>query len=207
MNRPRAGIASTTTGGPVPDFAAQIDHPGLRDFYAHWLAKRGGKRVPARADIDPVEIHRFLPNIFMMDVIDGGRRFRYRLVGTAVGNALGDYSGRYVDEALPPAQYAIYHVKYQRVVHELAMIYEAVRVFWQDGPPVVFRRLMLPLSDDQITANILFGLGYYDYGGRKPPPGRRVDAVVRVEQVSEVVAAPPAVGPAAGPAQGASGGS
>jgi hypothetical protein len=189
----------------VTEFAEQIDHAGLRDFHAYWLSKRCGKLVPARADIDPVEIHRFLPNIFMMDVIDRGARFRYRLVGTAIGDAAGDFSGRYVDEALPPPQYALYHAKYQRVVHELAMIYEVVRIFWQDAPPVLFRRLMLPLSDDQATANILFGVGYYDYGSH-PREGRSVDRVVRLEHVSEIVAlpTPPGQGP---PAQGASGGS
>jgi hypothetical protein len=194
----------------VSDFAAQIDHDLLREFHAYWLARCGGKRVPARADIDPVEIHRFLPNIFMMDVIDGGTRFRYRLIGTALGRGLGDYSGRYVDEALPPAQYAIYHAKYQRVVHELAVIYEAVRVFWQEGPPILFRRLMLPLSDDQRTANILFGVAYYDDGRRKPSAGRRVDCVIRVEPVSEIVALPSPAAPVADAAaanQASSGGS
>jgi hypothetical protein len=194
----------------VTDFAEQIDHAGLRDFHAYWLAKRGGKRVPARADIDPVELQRFLPNIFMIDVIDGGARFRYRLVGTAVGNALGDYSGRYVDEALQPPHYARYHAKYLRVVRELAMIYEVVRIFWQEGPPVVFRRLMLPLSDDQACANILFGLGYYDYGGHKPRTNRHIDSLARLEHVTDIFALPPPADDAPGAraaSEGASGGS
>lgn len=178
---------------PLTDFADQIDHGGLRDFYAYWLAKRGGKRVPARADIDPIEIHRFLPNIFMLDVIDGGARFRYRLVGTAIGNAVGDYSGRHVDEALPPAQYEVYRRKYQRIVRELAMLYETVRIVWHESPAVLFRRLMLPLSDDQATANILFGVGYYDYGNRQRPEGQRIDRVARIEPVAEVIAPPPPV--------------
>jgi hypothetical protein len=181
----------------VTDFAEQIDHGGLRDFYAYWLSKRGGKRVPARADIDPVEIHGFLPNIFMMDVIESGARFRYRLVGTAIGNAVGDFSGRYVDEALPPPQYEVYREKYLRIVRELAVLYEVVRIVWHESPAVLFRRLMLPLSDDQATANILFGVGYYDYRdyGRRPPPtGARIDRVVRIEPVAEIMADAPQAG-------------
>jgi hypothetical protein len=181
----------------VTDFAAQIDHANLRAFYAYWLTKRGGKRVPARADIDPVEIHRFLPNIFMLDVIESGARFRYRLVGTAIGNAVGDFSGRYVDEALPPPQYEVYREKYQRIVRELAVLYEVVRIVWHENPAVLFRRLMLPLSDDQATANILFGVGYYDYGDpgrRSPPAGARIDRVVRIEPVAEIMAPAPQAG-------------
>jgi hypothetical protein len=176
----------------VADFAEQIDHPGLREFYAYWLAKRRGKRVPARADIDPVEIHRFLPNIFMIDVIEGGARFRYRLVGTAIGDAVGDYSGRYVDEALPPAQYETYRQRYLRLIGELALLYEVARIVWRERPEVLFRRLLLPLSDDQVRANILFGVGYYDYGNRPQREGQRIDQVVRIDLVTQVFGhAPP----------------
>jgi hypothetical protein len=195
---------------PVTDFAQQLDHADLRDFHAYWLSKRCGKRVPARADIDPVELQRFLPNIFMMDVIDGGARFRYRLIGTAVGTALGDYSGRYVDEALAPPHYALYHAKYLRVVRELAMSYAVVRIFWQEGPPVLFSRLMLPLSDDQASANILFGLGYYDFGSHKPRTSRHIDSLARLEYVTDIAGLPPPADAAPGSdaqGQGASGGS
>jgi hypothetical protein len=175
----------------LTEFAEQIDHPGLRDFYGYWLSKRGGKRVPARADIDPVEIHRFLPNIFMIDVIEGGARFRYRLVGTAIGDAVGDYSGRYVDEALPPAQYETYRQRYLRILNELAVLYEVARIVWRERPAVLFRRLLLPLSNDQVRANILLGVGYYDYGIRPPHQRHRIDEVVRIDLVSQVFGQPP----------------
>src|SRR5258708_14245772 len=105
----------------------------------------------------------------MLDVIEGGARFRYRLVGTAIGSAVGDYSGRYVDEALPPPQYEVYRQKYLRIVHEFAILYEVTRIIWHDSPEVLFRRLMLPLSDDQAAATILFRVGYYAYPGRLRP--------------------------------------
>jgi len=179
------------------DFSKHIDHPGLRDFYAYWLSKRGGKKVPARADIDPVEIHRFLPNIFMIDVIDAGSRFRYRLVGTALGDALGDYSGRYVDEALPAAQYETYRRRYMRVTGELALLYEVARFGWRRRPDFVFRRLLLPLSDDQSRANILLGVGYHDDGDPQPRAGRPIDQLARIDLVSQVFGeAPPPGAPA-----------
>lgn len=179
---------------PLTDIAEQIDHAGLRDFYRYWLAKRGGRRVPARADIDPIEIRRFLPNIFMLDVIDGGARFRYRLVGTAVGNAIGDYTGRYVDEALPPAQYAIYRQKYESIIRDFAIHYEVARVLWHERADVLYRRLMLPLSDDQMSANILLGVSHFEYGGRPLQEGQRIGEVTRIERIAEHTALAPPVG-------------
>jgi hypothetical protein len=48
----------------------------------YWEGKRRGRPMPSRADIDPVEIKRFLPGIILIDVVDDARRYVYRLVGT-----------------------------------------------------------------------------------------------------------------------------
>lgn len=55
----------------------------LRQAFAYWEGKRAGRRLPARADIEPMEIPRLLPNIFLVDVLDGPPRFHLRLMGTA----------------------------------------------------------------------------------------------------------------------------
>lgn len=59
--------------------------------------------MPARADFDPVEMVPLLPHLFLVDVAEAGdlRRFRYRLIGTAIVTLLGrDSTGKWADDAL-----------------------------------------------------------------------------------------------------------
>src|SRR5690606_40981648 len=50
------------------------------------LAKRGDRIMPARADMDPLELRDYLGWIVIVDVLDGGSDFYYRLVGTKVAH-------------------------------------------------------------------------------------------------------------------------
>jgi hypothetical protein len=64
-------------------------HPKLHRLSAYWSGKCRGGRLPARADIDPVEIPDILPYVVLWDVVDGGRDFRIRLAGTRFEAAHG----------------------------------------------------------------------------------------------------------------------
>lgn len=73
--------------------------PLLRSVHAYWDGKRRGRRMPARADLDPAEIKLLLPHLVLMDVLrdaspDWPLDFRYRLIGTHVdANMNGRYTG------------------------------------------------------------------------------------------------------------------
>ena len=76
-----------------------IAHPMLATLLAYWHRKRGTRAMPARADIEPAELKALLPNIFMVDVEHAPFRLRYRLVGSALVDVLGqDIKGKYLDE-------------------------------------------------------------------------------------------------------------
>src|ERR1700733_2935161 len=78
------------------------DDPMLGPALSYWVRKRGPRFMPHKSDIDPTDIPpKLLPNLQMIDAIDGGARFRYRLIGTALAEANGkDYTGRYPEELL-----------------------------------------------------------------------------------------------------------
>jgi hypothetical protein len=78
------------------------DDPVLGPALAYWLRQRGASSMPRKRDIDPTEISpKILPKMQIIDVLDGGARFRYRLVGTALVEANGrDYTGQYPEELL-----------------------------------------------------------------------------------------------------------
>ncbi|HEY4345227.1 MAG TPA: PAS domain-containing protein [Parvibaculum sp.] len=61
-------------------------HPGVAALAAYWEKKRGGQAMPDRQSINPAEIVRLLPNIFICEVVEGGREFRFRIFGTALAS-------------------------------------------------------------------------------------------------------------------------
>ena len=71
--------------------------PELRATLAYWNRVRGTRAMPTRADISPKELRRSLRHIHMYDVMEGGRDFRARLVGTGVFPGLDeDQTGKLV---------------------------------------------------------------------------------------------------------------
>src|SRR3546814_10324956 len=87
-----------------------MDAPHLRPcdvrrakLLAYWEGKCGIRPMPARKDIDVLDLRFVLGRLLLLEVADG-RRFRFRLHGTAlVDHVHYDMTGRFVDE-LPNAE-------------------------------------------------------------------------------------------------------
>lgn len=153
-----AGAASTVeAAGREAAMALEIGHPALRDLYRHWEARRGGRAMPARADMDPVELPRkLLPNLFLVDVEDSPRRFRYRLVGTELTAVMRrELAGEYIDE-MPFLFRKFALPAYAEVMKRAAPTYReinAIEALWR----IRYRRLLLPLADDGLRINMILG--------------------------------------------------
>ena len=75
------------------------DSPPLREFKRYWDEKRGLRRMPARADIEPIELREHLGWIYLIDVFADLSDFRYRLLGSRITEIYGrDSTGRTVRE-------------------------------------------------------------------------------------------------------------
>jgi len=75
--------------------------PRVRRLHAWWMAGRGDRALPDRADFDPTQFVDLLPSIIVSEAVGDPIRIRYRLVGTRVCAVAGfDFTGRYVDELL-----------------------------------------------------------------------------------------------------------
>ena len=55
-----------------------------------WHLKRRGRPCPGRADLDPQQFAALMPWIYLVDVEDGGRVFRFRLIGRRLALCMGD---------------------------------------------------------------------------------------------------------------------
>ena len=145
-----ADIQVVDNAGELPAMA--------RVIHDYWLAKCNGRRMPRRADIDPIEISpQLLPFVQLVDVVNDDRRYVYRLNGTQDVHVRGhDPRGKSVKDAFwgPDAEDAL--GCYDRVVAERAPIIDPVP--YDNGEFTSDFSLFLPLSDDGETVNMIIVL-------------------------------------------------
>jgi hypothetical protein len=137
-------------------------HPDTITMYNYWLAKCGNRSMPARADIDPVEVPRqLLPGICIVDVVTDERRYVYRLVGTGDVEVRGnDPTGKSVLEGYfgPSAEDAL--SCYDRVVATCAPLLDPTPFTAPSGKWINEETLFLPLSDDDKRVNKILVFSY-----------------------------------------------
>jgi len=131
-------------------------------LYNYWLAKCGNRAMPARADIDPVEMPRqLLPGICIVEVVADERRYVYRLVGTGEVEVRGnDPTGKSVLEGFfgPSAEDAL--GCYDQVVKTRAALLDPTPFTAPSGKWITDETLFLPLSDDGATVNKILVFSY-----------------------------------------------
>lgn len=148
------------------------------ELYAYWRSKHVGGHPPARKDLDPLtEIPRIAPNLMIIDIEDGG--YRYRLVGSEITNRMGgELTGKPVGSSTVN----------ETVRREWAELLDLVRT--EQKPRIMVARLppeieanhvmlILPLVDSEgRTERILAGTFFFD---RDYKPGFRVEGLTVTE--------------------------
>lgn len=146
---------------PTSDSAAAW-HPKIRRLYEYWQRIHPGPgMLPGRQHVDPLQIHTLLPNVWLIDVVRPQVRFRYRLVGTRIAEALGDTTGRWLDEVHPD-----FHPGSPTHEDYLSLATHG-EPSWRRGEPVFMaysercveiERLFLPLASDGVTVDVILAL-------------------------------------------------
>jgi hypothetical protein len=153
---PRAGDVAAWS----PDLLADC-HRSLRNVYDYWNARRGTRTMPARGDLDPVDLKAVLPLLMLIDVVADERRYVYRLVGTREVEMRGsdptgkpikeayyaesaEESARYLDHVVRTREPVLYRGTYQPL---------STRTQREDV-------LFLPLSQDGEAVNMIMILGH-----------------------------------------------
>ncbi len=71
----------------------------IRFLLAYWTDLAAGRAMPGMGEIDALSLRPALGYIALLDVVDGGRDFRYRLYGTILAAVAGfDMTGRLTSE-------------------------------------------------------------------------------------------------------------
>jgi PAS domain len=134
----------------------------LWDYWCGVRVKCG--RMPLRSDIDPIDIPKLLPNIWLVDIEPGTGRYRYRVVGTAVTRARNnDQTGGYLDEEVPGLNETAFG-------RSLALTAREGIPTWNIAPPPAAlplhdiaeaERLTLPLAGEDRPVAMLLNLTVY----------------------------------------------
>lgn len=131
--------------------------PRIGNVYRYWDSKRRGRRMPARADIDPVEIPSYLPNVILVDVTRDPLDFRYRLVGTDIVQKRGhDPTGKRVAEGFFGSSAEFVLGNYTYVVENRTVQFADTPFVEPRGWYVYFERLFMPLSGDGENVDMIF---------------------------------------------------
>lgn len=141
-----------------------LNDPILSGAFRYWRRQRGSRAMPPRRAIDPIEIPRLLPNLQLIDVVEGGR-FRYRLTGTGLVTAFGkEYTGKHLDELFAGDELAYAVRVYSTVCSERRPVFLRNRYGTTRDVAMVANRLYMPLSDDGVSVNVIFGALTFEWG-------------------------------------------
>ena len=125
-----------------------ITSPDLLRLFDYWRSKRQGRPMPAKNDIDPVEIGWALSRIFLMDYAPENG-FIYRLAGSEVSEVFGrsNLKGLNLRDILPPEGAQIVEDRWAPLVQDSAVICMKGLVYLAAERTPLGERLLLPLAD------------------------------------------------------------
>jgi hypothetical protein len=148
--------------------AVEIVDPRLVALWHHWLAARGDRLMPPRRAIDPTAMPLTLPHLFVYDYERDTGRFFCRLAGQEINIGAGtNCSRRYLEEIFVPSIVETLRQRYGRVVNTPTLLHMRGIIYMVNEVRVPGERLLLPLSEDGVTATGLIGAAVYN----RPVPG------------------------------------
>lgn len=146
------------------DAELEFDRPELNALRDIWREKTKNKPIASRSDFDARTVKPFMRNMVILDVVqqpDGSRRYRQRYEGSAVVEVFGEQTGRFLDEYIPTDRLARWVAGHDII----ALSGRPLRfVINYNSPQISYLRsevLMLPLSEDGETVNMVMAFNYF----------------------------------------------
>ena len=122
----------------------------------YWQSLADGGKLPARADMDPLDIPDLLPHLYLVEVRHDPLDFRYRLLGTAiVERSQRDYTGQSIRDLPLQAPPSLIWSLFEATVREKAPT--CTLIPYRNEKTRFVEKQCLPLSSDGITVDMLMG--------------------------------------------------
>jgi hypothetical protein len=144
------------------DPSAIVD-PTLQRLYGYWNERRAARAMPARADIDPLDLGFILGHLVLAEVLGDPPRFLIRVHGTEITQRVGyELTGKVLDE-LPQNDFRRLTQQSFTTVVETGVPIHRLRDRVLDGKRLQYETLILPLSKSGTAVDMLLvGLRYKD---------------------------------------------
>ncbi|WP_179953923.1 PAS domain-containing protein [Denitrobaculum tricleocarpae] len=140
----------------LTELAARLTFDVQRDLLEYWDVIRGEGHLPARSDFDPLAVPHALPYVGLIDIIEPGPQFRYRLIGTKLpAYAGGRLEGRLVDEQKTPGIAAYLNCVYELPYRFRQPVFIRECADYEDGDEDCLARLILPMAQDRNMPDML----------------------------------------------------
>lgn len=140
-------------------FGRALTSDKLKTVHEVWKELASGRVGPKRDEITPARLRGATPFTFTIDVIDGGKDFRFRIAGDRIIQFLGGrMAGTLLSERRGTPFFDAMHQLYESCVTTRAPV--AIGPLAATYPGKEFLEievLILPLSEDGETVTALFG--------------------------------------------------
>lgn len=124
----------------------------------YWQEIAGSRRFPSRAQITEQGAADLWDHLFIVDVTPNPADYRFVLAGQILRSALGrDPTGEKVADVLPGGMGTRTLFLHQAAVGLKGPVDDAAKWTRDDGVEILYRAILLPLSDDDATVNALLG--------------------------------------------------
>jgi PAS domain-containing protein len=128
---------------------------------SYWETLKGDRRFPSRGDIDPSVIPDLWQHSFLARISPGGREMSFERFGPL----MSDDSGLTGDQAAALSHSTGMLIEWirslSRETYELGRPVIDSDTFVAESQEILYRCAVVPLSDDQLSINYLFGLVGY----------------------------------------------
>ena len=127
---------------------ADLPEGGFRTALKFWLEAKCDHRLPPASAINPVKLPRaLLSRLIVVSVEPGPKRLRFRLVGTAIVDAVGyDFTGRFgedVEGAGPTNE------RFYRTMETKTPYFYGGPLTWSPFDFKRYKSLVMPFGDEQ----------------------------------------------------------
>lgn len=123
------------------------DRPRHAFLQRYWHERRGGRELPLSTTIDPIDLAPVLGYVMLMQPLDGGQDFRYRLYGTVIAQYSGlELTGRRVSD-VPLPLVGLYFLATYRAAYLARRPLFAHHRTHHDIQVAEWTRLILPFAD------------------------------------------------------------
>jgi hypothetical protein len=156
---------------PPPD-APPLDqwHAKVRRLYEHWHGLRPEPGLlPGRQHFDPLAVVGLMPNLWMLGIEEETGRYRYRLVGTRMVEAMErDVTGQWYDEAHPGATDHPMHAYLQARILGGIPTWRRGRPWLHVDPNIYeIEQVLLPLAKDGRQVDMVLAITVFYYADGK----------------------------------------